>query len=69
MKKNMGAADRTIRILGAAIFVILYVSHVISGVWGYVLLAIAAVFVVTSLAGVCPLYSVLGIKTRKVNKV
>lgn len=69
MKKNMGMADRAIRILIAAAFVILYMAHVVGGTWGLVLLVVAGVFVVTSVAGVCPLYSVLGIKTCKPGNV
>lgn len=69
MKKNMGTADRLVRILAAAAFVILYLAHVVGGTWGLVLLVVAGVFVVTSVAGVCPLYSVLGIKTCKPGNV
>jgi len=69
MKKNMGIADRVIRTLAGAAFVILYLAHVIGGTWGLVLLLVAGVFIVTSVAGVCPLYSVLGIKTCKPGNV
>ena len=69
MKKNMGMADRAIRILIAAAFVILYLAHVVGGIWGLVLLVVAGIFVVTSIAGVCPLYSVLGIRTCKPGNV
>jgi uncharacterized membrane protein len=65
MKKNMGTIDKTIRILVAVVVVILYFTHVISGVLAIVLLALSAIFVVTSILGICPLYMPLGLSTRK----
>ena len=65
MKKNMGGIDKTIRILVAVAIAVLCAIGVIEGVLGIVLLALAAVFVLTSIIGFCPLYSPLGIKTCK----
>ncbi len=65
MKQNMGTIDRVIRILVAAVFVILYFTKVADGTLGIVLLILAGVFVLTSLVGICPLYYPLGINTRK----
>jgi len=65
MKKNMGIADRLIRVIIAAIIAILYVTGTISGTVGIILLIIAAVFVLTSLMRFCPLYSPMGINTSK----
>jgi len=65
MKKNMGTTDKVIRILVAVIFVVLYFTHVVSGVLGIIFLAIAAMFVVTSIVGICPLYTPLGLSTGK----
>ena len=65
MKKNMGAIDKGIRILVAVIIAILYFAGVVTGTLGIVLLVLAGVFVLTSLIGVCPLYSPLGINTGK----
>ncbi|WP_299523510.1 DUF2892 domain-containing protein [uncultured Lutibacter sp.] len=63
MKKNMGTADRIIRVIIAAIVGILYSVGVISGTLGIVLLILAGVFVLTSLISFCPLYAPFGIKT------
>lgn len=63
MKKNMGNADRIIRLLLAAGLAYLYFANIITGTWGIVLAIIASIFTVTSLAGLCPLYSLFGIKT------
>jgi hypothetical protein len=65
MKKNMGTLDKTVRILIAAIVVLLYFTHVISGTLAIVLLAVSAIFVITSLVGFCPLYLPMGISTKK----
>ncbi len=59
----MGAADRIIRILIAAVFAYLYFSGTVTGTWGIVLVILGAVFVLTSLVGFCPLYAPFGIKT------
>jgi hypothetical protein len=65
MKKNMGTIDKVIRILVAVIVVVLYFTHVISGVLAIVLLALSAIFVLTSLISFCPLYLPFGINTGK----
>lgn len=66
MKKNMGTADRAIRLLAAAIFAALYFTGTVTGAFGIVLIVFAAVFVLTSLVSFCPLYTLLGINTCKV---
>ncbi len=63
MQKNMGSTDKIIRVLLAAVVAVLYFTNIISGTLGLVLLAFAAVFVLTSLVSFCPLYTILGIKT------
>ncbi len=65
MKKNMGNADRIIRIIIAAIVAVLFFTDVITGTLGIVLLVLAGIFVLTSLVSFCPLYVPFGLKTRK----
>jgi len=65
MKRNVGTIDKVIRLIAAAIIVVLYFTHVINGTLGIVLLVIAGVLVLTSFVGLCPLYMVLGINTDK----
>ena len=64
-KKNMGTVDRVIRILVAVVVVILYFTNVISGTLGIILLALSAIFVVTSILSFCPLYKLFGLSTTK----
>lgn len=65
MKKNMGSADRMIRIAIAAIIAVLYFMNVISGTWALILGVLAIVFVLTSFISFCPLYTLFGINTCK----
>ena len=68
MKKNMGSADKTIRVLIAVIIAILYWKDIIPGTLGIILLAVAVIFVLTSLISFCPLYSIFKINTCKVEE-
>ena len=65
MKKNMGTVDKAIRVLVAAVLVVLYFAGVVTGVAGIVMLVVAGVFVLTSTIGICPLYLPFGLKTNK----
>ena len=65
MTKNMGTIDRVVRILAAIAVVVLYLTHVISGPLAIILGVIAAVLVLTSFVGVCPLYIPLKLSTAK----
>lgn len=68
MKKNMGSVDKLIRLVVAAIFVVLYLLGVVSGTFGIVLLALAGIFTLTSLISFCPLYLPFGISTAPKEK-
>ncbi len=64
MKQNMGLVDRIIRIVLAAGIAVLIAVNVLP-VWLAVVLGVlGAVFVVTSILGVCPLYLPLKISTK-----
>ncbi len=65
MKANMSNADRGLRILAALIMVALYATNTVSGVIGTIVLLLAIVFALTSLVGFCPLYRLLGMKTKR----
>ena len=64
MKKNMGSLDRILRIVVAAVIAVLYFMKVIDGTLAIILLALAGIFVLTSLISVCPLYLPFGISTK-----
>ena len=65
MTKNMGTADRAIRIVAAVVVAVLYLTGTITGMLALVLGVIGVVFIVTSLVGFCPAYVPLGISTRR----
>ena len=65
MKKNMGGADKLIRVMIALIIALLYFNEIITGTLGVILLVFAGVFVLTSLVSFCPFYPVFGINTCK----
>lgn len=69
MKKNMGSADRIIRIIIAAIIGYLFYAEIISGTLGVVLLILAAIFLLTSFVNFCPLYAPFGFSTCKGKRV
>lgn len=56
MKKNVGNADRIFRFVMAAVIVVLYFTHVITGWLGIGLLIFAGVAVLTGLFRFCPAY-------------
>lgn len=63
MKKNMGSADRIIRVIIALIIATLYFMKIISGTLAIVLGVLAVVFFLTSMISVCPLYMPFGLST------
>ena len=68
MKKNIGAADKMIRLVIAAIIAILFFLEVITGTLGLVLLIVAGALVLTSLFSFCGLYTLLDINTCHTRK-
>lgn len=68
MKKNMGTIDKLIRVFIAAVIGVIYFMGLINGITAIILLALAGVFVLTSLISTCPLYLPFGISTIKKEK-
>ena len=65
MKKNMGTADKIIRILLAIVISVLYFMGVINGTIAIIGPILSAVFILTCFMSFCPLYLPFGISTRK----
>jgi hypothetical protein len=63
MKQNMGGTDRILRVTIAVILSILYLTGIVEGGLGTVLLAIAAIILLTSFVAFCPLYLPFGLST------
>ncbi|MDE3741645.1 YgaP family membrane protein [Maribacter polysaccharolyticus] len=66
--KNMGRTDKLIRVIIAIIVAVLVYFEVVTDTMAYVLLPIAAIFVLTSLVGFCPLYGIFGVNTCRKKK-
>ncbi len=67
MTRNMGIADRALRLAVAAVLVFLALGTSVlgSGLWMWAALAVAGVFTLTSFVAICPLYPLIGLKTCK----
>jgi hypothetical protein len=68
MKKNMGKIDKTIRLIVALVIAGLYFGNIISGTLGIILVAVAVIFVATSMINFCPLYSIFGMSSCPINE-
>jgi hypothetical protein len=65
MKKNIGSADRIIRVVLALAIGILIATNVLTGTLGIILGVVAVVLLLTSGMSLCPIYLALGISTMK----
>ena len=63
MKKNIGIADKLIRLIVSAAILVLFLTNIISGTLAIILLIVAGIFVVTSFINFCPLYLPFGLNT------
>jgi len=65
MKKNMGTADRLVRIFLALVVGVLYFTNQISGTAAIILGLFAVIFLLTSFMAFCPLYVPFKFSTKK----
>lgn len=68
MKKNMGNVDKALRSLIALVIALLYFTEVITGIFAIILLVLAVVFLLTSMVSFCPLYTIFGMNTCKIEE-
>ena len=70
MKKNVGNIDKMVRLIVAAVIGILFLTGnlLISSTLGIILAVLAVIFVLTSLVGTCPIYSLTGLSTCPVKE-
>lgn len=67
LRKNLGRTDAIIRLIITAVIVALYITGVIAGTAGIILLVVGGILTLTSLVGFCPIWAVLGVNTRRGN--
>ena len=65
MTKNMGSADRIIRILAAVVIGILILAGQLTGTAAIILGVLAVIFLATSFISFCPLYVPFKFSTSK----
>lgn len=65
MVKNMGMADRVLRIAVAVVIAVLYFTGAIGGALAIVLGIVALILLLTGIVGFCPLYLAFKISTNK----
>ena len=65
MKKNLGTTERVIRLIIAALILVLHATGVVSGTLGIILLVLAFIMALTSLLSFCPLYYLFKFSTLK----
>lgn len=65
MKKNLGNYDRVLRLGFFILVLILFLTDVISGTSGIILLVVGGILALTSLVSFCPIYWALGWRTVK----
>lgn len=68
MKKNMGNIDKIVRVIVALVIGGLYFTGAFGETLGYILVAVAAIFLLTSAIGFCPLYAPFGLSTSPSEK-
>ncbi len=68
MKINVGSVDKVIRIIIAIVAIYVAYTGMVASPWSFVLYAVAAIMVLTALAGRCPLFSIFGISSCKVKE-
>ena len=66
MGKNESGTDRVIRVIIAIAAVVVAAIVGFGSVLSWVLLAVAAIMLITAAVGFCPLYRVFGISTCRV---
>jgi Inner membrane protein YgaP-like, transmembrane domain len=64
MSSNVNGIDRIVRVVIAIVAVALAAALGFGTVGSWILLAVAAIMLVTAAVGFCPLYRLLGVSTK-----
>ena len=65
MIKNMGKFDRVLRIAISLVFAMMIFNDAVMGIQYYILSFVSIIFVITAVAGTCPIYVPFNINTNK----
>ena len=64
LSRNVGAADQVVRVVIGVLLAATLVAGIATGPLAYIAALLAAIMLVTGVAGFCPLYAILGLRTR-----
>ena len=64
LTRNVGTADQVVRVVIGVLVVAALVTGAVTGPLAYLAALIAAIMLVTGVVGFCPLYAILGVRTR-----
>ena len=64
MTRNEGNLDRIVRIVAGVGLGAFMLTGVVTGVLGWLLLAVGTILIVTGATGFCPLYALFGVRTK-----
>ena len=68
LTKNIGGADRIVRLLIAVALGAAVIGGVVAAPLTYVAIVLAAMMIVTAAVGFCPLYAAFGLRSRPVTR-
>jgi hypothetical protein len=63
MKKNIGSADKIVRLLLAVVGLVVYFTGTVTGIWGLVILIVGVILGLTALINFCPIWAAVGVNT------
>lgn len=63
IKKNLGTADKIVRLVFAVVITILYALDIINGPLAGGLLILSGIFIITVLISFCPIYGTFNFST------
>ncbi len=62
--RNEASWDRIVRVVGGVVLIGFGLGGVIASPWGWIAAVVGAVFLVTGIVGLCPIYAVLRLRTN-----
>ncbi len=65
MKQNIGKRDRLIRLILSFTMTGLFLGKVVTGTFGFILVILSAIFLITSFIKFCPLFLPFRINTNR----
>lgn len=64
MNRNIGIADKILRIVVGVLTYGLFFAGITTGIFGVILVTLGTIFLLTALVNICPLYKIFKFKTN-----